>query len=648
MGNQPPPPAQLSEEEERSVVDYDVSVLRIAALIKEMAERQHPGVMVMAGAGISVSAGIPDFRSPGTGLYDNLQKYDLPQPEAIFSLDYFREEPKAFCTLAKEMYPGNFKPTPTHFFIKLLEEKGVLRRCYTQNIDTLEREANIDPEKLVEAHGSFGDAACIDCHKAYSSEFVKEKVFADEIPRCTDPDCQGLVKPNIVFFGEPLPDRFVNLRTDDLEQAEVLLVLGTSLTVAPFCLLVNDVSPTAARLLINMERVGERDHTGHGLRLDAHDNYRDAALLGPCDDSVRALCDVLGWRSELEALISASHGTEPEAAGESPSPFSESALTYNWRKPPPVLPPMQPVLLTTPEAEANATLASGFKKWASATNKSTEGEGDATAEGGEGGGAGEAGEETALDCTPSNWSLTLIEPLTTGDMQGGTPAYFKVGNMPPSLVAGATPTEGMAEDEAALCRSREYHYLALMQNGAKMPSERTDRDHPFKDEDSLGPDRLRLRLPRVKGGLTLPYDFEVWYVNGQADEVLARWGPLTLESNAPEANEEEEEDNGPPMSDEEIIQLAEAISAQTGAPPEMFLGMLKQQQAAKAARWEAAQGADADAAGGSPAAVTEMEAGEPDVDVELDEDDAAPQTAPAVVRSGSVIEEDGAGGFDLG
>ena len=125
-------------------------------------------------------------------------------------------------------------------------------------------------------------------------------------------------------------------------------------------------------------------------------------------------------------------------------------------------------------------------------------------------------------------------------------------------------------------------------------------------------------------------------------------GRLTLESNAPEANEEEEEDNGPPMSDEEIIQLAEAISAQTGAPPEMFLGMLKQQQAAKAARWEAAQGADADAAGGSPAAVTEMEAGEPDVDVELDEDDAAPQTAPAVVRSGSVIEEDGAGGFDLG
>merc|ERR1719356_597592 len=76
-------------------------------------ERNDPqNIIYMVGAGLSTSAGIPDFRSPGTGLYDNLQKYDLPYPTAVFDIGYFRENPKPFFTLAKELYPGSFKPTP--------------------------------------------------------------------------------------------------------------------------------------------------------------------------------------------------------------------------------------------------------------------------------------------------------------------------------------------------------------------------------------------------------------------------------------------------------------------------------------------------------------------------------------------------------
>lgn len=79
-----------------------------------------------------VAAGIPDFRSPGSGLYDNLQKYNLPYPQAIFELNFFRENPKPFFVLAKELYPGTFKPTPGHYFIRLLQDKGLLLRHYTQ------------------------------------------------------------------------------------------------------------------------------------------------------------------------------------------------------------------------------------------------------------------------------------------------------------------------------------------------------------------------------------------------------------------------------------------------------------------------------------------------------------------------------------
>lgn len=124
-----------------------------------------------------LAAGIPDFRSPGSGLYHNLQKYKLPHPQAIFELDFFYDNPKPFFVLARELYPGSFKPTKCHYFIKLLEEKGYLLRHYTQNIDTLERVAGVNEEKLVEAHGTFHKGHCVLCDKEYPLEWMKSKMF---------------------------------------------------------------------------------------------------------------------------------------------------------------------------------------------------------------------------------------------------------------------------------------------------------------------------------------------------------------------------------------------------------------------------------------------------------------------------------------
>lgn len=106
-------------------------------------------------------------------MYDNLQKYNLPHPQAIFELDFFQENPKPFFVLAKELYPGSFKPTVCHYFIRLLHDKGLLLRHYTQNIDTLERVAGIPGEKLIEAHGTFHTGHCLECRKEYPLQWMK-------------------------------------------------------------------------------------------------------------------------------------------------------------------------------------------------------------------------------------------------------------------------------------------------------------------------------------------------------------------------------------------------------------------------------------------------------------------------------------------
>ena len=133
-------------------------------------------IVVMCGAGISVSAGIPDFRTPGTGLYDNLQKYDLPSPQSIFELSYFRERPDAFYRLCAELWPDNFMPTPTHHFLVELYSRGLLRRCFTQNIDSLEAAASMPRDMIVAAHGNFDRCSCIETGESVPVEEVRKAI----------------------------------------------------------------------------------------------------------------------------------------------------------------------------------------------------------------------------------------------------------------------------------------------------------------------------------------------------------------------------------------------------------------------------------------------------------------------------------------
>ncbi|XP_016310815.1 NAD-dependent protein deacetylase sirtuin-3-like [Sinocyclocheilus anshuiensis] len=249
-------------------------------------------IVVVAGAGISTASGIPDFRTPGTGLYANLAKYDIPYPEAIFNIDYFSDNPHPFFSLAKELFPGHHCPNYVHYFIRMLHQKGLLLRMYTQNIDGLEKLCGIPDDKLVEAHGSFATAACHLCYTPYPAEEAKQAIMNGNVPICTF--CAGAVKPNVVFFGEDLPEKYFQ-HAEDFPKADLLMIMGTSLKIEPFASLVNTVKSTVPRLLLNRDPVGPFER--RPLR------RADYMELGDLSDSVRKLAEILGWHTEIQDLM---------------------------------------------------------------------------------------------------------------------------------------------------------------------------------------------------------------------------------------------------------------------------------------------------------------------------------------------------------
>ncbi|KAG8532625.1 uncharacterized protein KY384_002502 [Bacidia gigantensis] len=264
----------------------------VESIAKHIKDGYATKIVVMVGAGISTSAGIPDFRSPDTGLYANLARLNLPYAEAVFDISFFRSNPLPFYTLAHELYPGKYQPTLAHSFIRLLADKGLLMKLFTQNIDCLDREAGVPADKIVEAHGSFASQRCIECKDPFPLNKMKEAIASRAVPHCHNARCNGLVKPDIVFFGEALPKEFHANRALVCE-ADLCIIMGTSLTVQPFASLPGLCQDGVPRLLINLERVG-----GLGARTD------DVLLLGDCDAGVRRLAESLNWMEELEDIMS--------------------------------------------------------------------------------------------------------------------------------------------------------------------------------------------------------------------------------------------------------------------------------------------------------------------------------------------------------
>jgi NAD-dependent deacetylase sirtuin 1 len=207
----------------------------------------------------------------------------------MFDYHVFLENPDIFYSFAKEIYPTEDRsPTFAHRFIAELEKRDKLVRNYTQNIDTLEDLAGIS--KVFRCHGGFDTARCITCGNKVPGSAIKEELLKCEKPYCQfcsvirneDDVTHGLMKPDIVFFHESLPDEFSKYLMVDVEIADLVIVMGSSLQVAPVSSFTKCFPPEVPIVLINMERI-------------YHIGPFTASLLGDCQAICCYLAKKLNW-----------------------------------------------------------------------------------------------------------------------------------------------------------------------------------------------------------------------------------------------------------------------------------------------------------------------------------------------------------------
>ena len=182
--------------------------------------------IALTGAGVSTRSGIPDFRSPGYGLWEQVD------PMQVASVAAFRQRPEVFFNwirpLARLVLEA--QPNPAHKALAQMEAVGVLKALITQNIDGLHQKAG--SRCVLEVHGHLRQATCIRCYKVFASEQFVETFLAEGcLPRC--PECGNVLKPNAILFGEQLPALEMRNAQRHSQQCDVMLVAGSSLEVAP-------------------------------------------------------------------------------------------------------------------------------------------------------------------------------------------------------------------------------------------------------------------------------------------------------------------------------------------------------------------------------------------------------------------------------
>ena len=204
--------------------------------------RESSCTVALTGAGISVPSGIPDFRTPETGLWANVD------PIEVAHIDVFERDPERFWSYYRPRFHslGDKEPNGAHRALAELERRGLLAGVITQNIDRLHRAAG--SRNVVEMHGTIESSSCRSCGASYGIEQLDALFDADGVAVCAA--CQGAVKPDVVLFGEMLPEAAMRQAQELAARAELMLCIGSSLVVHPVAALPGVTLASGGRVAI--------------------------------------------------------------------------------------------------------------------------------------------------------------------------------------------------------------------------------------------------------------------------------------------------------------------------------------------------------------------------------------------------------------
>jgi len=238
-------------------------------------------IVVFTGAGVSTESGIPDFRSPG-GIWSKFDPDDFTIQKFLTSKETRKKQWKL---LVEGGLFSNVNPNQAHYAIAELEKIGKLDCVITQNIDDLHQKAGTSPDKVFELHGNMKLVKCLSCGKQYNMDYIKEKLKKGvEIPDCEK--CHGILKPDIVFFGEALPSRAQDAAIKHSENCDLLIAIGSSLVVYPAAFIPVYAKEAGAKLVII--NIGETPC----------DNFADIVINGKAGETMAKIVSLAGNSKE--------------------------------------------------------------------------------------------------------------------------------------------------------------------------------------------------------------------------------------------------------------------------------------------------------------------------------------------------------------
>lgn len=248
-------------------------IMKVAEMIKT-AKR----VIVFTGAGVSTESGIPDFRSPG-GVWHKYNPEDFYYQKFLSS----EEAREKYWQMSREFYEPVKKaqPNAAHRAVAELEKMGKLDCVITQNVDNLHQKAGNSPEKIIELHGTAISVSCLSCRQKYTREEIQSWLLSGvRVPKCKD--CGGILKPDTVSFGQPMPPRETEEAFHRARNCDLFIVIGSSLVVQPAASIPLEAKESGAKLVII-----NREPT-------YHDSYADVVIHGSAGEITSKIMGHLG------------------------------------------------------------------------------------------------------------------------------------------------------------------------------------------------------------------------------------------------------------------------------------------------------------------------------------------------------------------